>query len=140
MKVLIFIPCHFGLWSLISNHTALNMQRAIGMLEQDACDFIYLAVDYGSDEKQQLIEDYLQSNLKQIEPQARERIHIATSSEDYFDMLVEYIKQMNCDEICVDILALASERMLMHEKINTAADNYNGKLPLIFTRDSHWLT
>lgn len=136
MKVIAFVLCReavFGFFSPVSFLTEANLQKAFGFLEEKSCDLVFIAVNHRDEHGRDIMEKYLIEYIKFFDPEMKEKIHISTSPDDYANMIVGYIEQFSGD-VCIDILAGAFDRVNMSERINNAADNYVGTLPLIFTK------
>ena len=127
----------FGVFSPISSLTEVNLQKAISLLENDACDFAYIALDHFDREKKELAEKYLDNYVKKLEAKFQARIFISASSRPYMEMFTEYVKQIP-EEVCVDILSRMDEKTYIEHAINASiyGQSTNGKktMPLVFIR------
>ncbi|MDD5396734.1 MAG: hypothetical protein PHW24_01595 [Candidatus Moranbacteria bacterium] len=124
-----------GVLSPISFLTEANLQKALDSLENKSCDFVYIAINHLDDKSREAIMEHLHDYLRYLHPQIRDRVHLSVSKGDYADILIGYVGQLSCEEVCINVLASVADRALANQQIDRAANDYPEKLPVIFTTD-----
>lgn len=136
MKNIVFIfakEALFGLLTPISLLTEANLQKAIGHLENETCDFVYIALDHFSEKNKREAEKYLSKYLKNLSNQKLEsKIFVSASSKSYVEMFTEYVGQIP-GEVCIDVMTRMDERANIEQSILIFLHKQES-MPLVFTR------
>lgn len=108
-----------GVFSPISFQTEANFQRAIGLLECQACDFVYVVLDHFDADDKDAAEKYLNSFILHLEQRIQAKIFISASSRPHIEMFTDYIRQIP-GEVCVSILARLDEKKRIEHELGIA--------------------
>lgn len=142
MKHVALVFCKEAIWGVlspISFLTEANLQRAISLLENEACDLAYVALDHLDEGKKEAAEKYLSKCVGNLSQKMQAKIFISASTRPYVEALTEYIRHIP-GEVSISILARVDEKRYIENAINAVIDvqpigvGGEKKLPLVFIR------
>lgn len=124
MKKVLFIWCNEAILRAnapISFFSEANLYKAAGMLENGACDFLYVAIDHFNDEKKERAERYFTDFISNFDELRQAKIFVSASTKPPLEMFAEYVRQIP-GEVSVDILARVDERYRIKKELNDILD------------------
>lgn len=109
----------FVIRSPISFLMEANFQKAIGLLENRACDFVYVVLDHLDHDAKQNASRYLDDIVLHLDEKIQVKIFISASSKCYIEMFTDYIRQIP-DDVCVSVMASFIDKKCIQNELSKA--------------------
>ncbi|MEI7891111.1 MAG: hypothetical protein WCI36_04025 [bacterium] len=135
MKKVAFLYCEeavFGYFSPISILTEANLQRAIGLLNCGACDFLYIAINHFPEKNKEKARNYFEQYFNDFYGEVASRVYVSFAKRCYASMFTDYLSIFK-DEVHLSILANISRKNEIEKKLINASIETENKLPPVFT-------